>query len=89
MAQRINLLLELDVQAATEEALADPALERFAGWARESVWLLALSQQGLLGNTISLLWAPLDEIDPAASATREEAAALTCSLLNYIGILPS
>ena len=89
VALRINLLLELDVQAATEEALAAPALERFAGWARESVWLLALSQQGLLGNTISLLWAPLDEIDPAASATREEAAALTCSLLNYIGILPS
>ena len=89
VAQRLNLFLDLDAQAVTAEALADPQLAGYAEWAREPAWLLALSQQGLLGNTISLLWAPLEEIDPAAFATREEAAALTCSLLNYIGILPS
>ena len=53
------------------------------------MWLLAESQTGLLGNTISLLWAPLADIDPGAPATRAEAAALTCSLLTYLGILPS
>ena len=89
VAQRLNLLLDLDAQAVTEEALADPALAGYTTWAREPAWLLALSQQGLLGNTINLLWAPLEEIDPSAPATREEAAALTCSLLNFIGILPS
>lgn len=61
----------------------------YSGWARDSVWLLALSQKGLLGNTINLLWEPLEDIDPAAVTTREEAAALTCTLLNYFGILPS
>ena len=89
LGQKLNLFLDMTVDDMPEDALSDPALAGYAGWARESVWLLALSQQGLLGNTISLLWAPLEEIDPAAFATREEAAALTCSLLNYIGILPS
>ena len=48
-----------------------------------------LFRSGLLGNTINLLWEPLEDIDPAAVTTREEAAALTCTLLNYFGILPS
>ena len=89
LAQRINLLLETDAAAATAEDLADPRLEGWPAWAREQVWLLALSQQGLLGNTIDLLWAPLEEIAPDAPATREEAAALTCSLLNYTGMIAS
>ena len=89
LAQRLNLFLDLEVQQAPAEVLDDPALADLAGWARQSAWLLALSQQGLLGNTINLLWAPLEEIDPSAPALREEAAFLTCSLLNYIGILPS
>ena len=89
LAQRLNLFLDLEVQQAPAEVLDDPALADLAGWARQSAWLLALSQQGLLGNTINLLWAPPEDIDPSAPALREEAAFLTCSLLNYIGILPS
>lgn len=89
LGQKLNLFLDMTVDDMPEDALSDPALAGYAGWARESVWLLALSQQGLLGNTISLLWEPLADIEPSAAATREEAAALTCSLLNYIGLLPA
>ena len=89
LARMLNLFLDLTADEMPQDALSDPALSGYAGWAKESVWLLALSQQGLLGNTINLLWAPAEEIAPTAATTREEAAALTCSLLNYVGILPA
>lgn len=88
LAQKLNLFLDIAGDEVTAEALSDPALSGYADWAKESVWLLALSQQGLLGNTISLLWEPLEDIAPSAPATREEAAALTYTLLDYIGVLP-
>ena len=81
--------LELAARDIPNGAADGDAYQSYASWARESVWLLAESQTGLLGNTISLLWAPLEDIDPGAPATRAEAAALTCSLLTYLGILPS
>lgn len=88
LAQKLNLFLGLAADEMPAEALSDAALSGYADWAKESVWLLAMSQEGLLGNTISLLWQPLEDIEPTAAATREEAAALTCILLDYIGILP-
>ena len=89
LGQKLNLLLDQTVAEMPEEAASDPALAAYPDWAKESVWLLAMSQKGLVGNTINLLWEPLADIDPSAAATREEAAALTCSVLNYIGILPA
>lgn len=89
LGQKLNLFLDQAAKERSEDALSDPALAAYPDWARESVWLLALSQQGLVGNTINLLWEPLADIDPTSAATREEAAALTCSLLHYIGILPA
>lgn len=89
LGQKLNLFLDQAVEEMPEDALSHPALAAYPDWARESVWLLALSQQGLVGNTINLLWEPLADINPSSAATREEAAALTCSLLNYIGILPA
>ena len=89
LGQRLNLFLALDAQEAPVDGLETPALADYAGWARPAVWLLSQSQRGLLGNTINLLWAPPEDIGPDAPASREEAAFLLCSLLNYIGILPS
>ena len=89
LAQKLSLFLDQTVAEMPEEAASDPALAAYPDWAKESVWLLSMSQKGLLGNTINLLWEPLADIDPSAAATREEAAALTCSVLNYIGILPA
>ena len=89
LGQRLGMELELAARDIPNGAADGAAYQSYASWARESVWLLAESQTGLLGNTISLLWAPLTDIDPGAPATRAEAAALTCSLLTYLGILPS
>ena len=89
LGQRLGMRLELAARDIPDGAADGAAYQSYASWARESVWLLAESQTGLLGNTISLLWAPLEDIDPGAPATRAEAAALTCSLLTYLGILPS
>lgn len=87
LGQRLNMALELS--APEEGALENADLLPYSSWAREAVWLLSQSQENLLGSTINLLWAAPDKIDPGASATREEAAALTCSLLTHLGILPS
>ena len=89
LSQRLNMYMDLTLQEMPADAAEATGLLSYSGWARDSVWLLALSQKGLLGNTINLLWEPLEDIDPAAVTTREEAAALTCTLLNYFGILPS
>lgn len=88
LAQKLNFFLASVVKDIPTDALTDSSLSQYAEWSRESVWLLAQSQQGLLGNTINLLWAPLENIEPTAPATREEAAALTCTLLSYTGFLP-
>ena len=83
LSQRLNMYMDLTLQEMPADAAEATGLLSYSGWARDSVWLLALSQKGLLGNTINLLWEPLEDIDPAAVTTREEAAALTCTLLNY------
>ena len=88
LGRKLSLFLDMAAEEQGAEAAAEPALAAYPDWAKESVWLLSMSQQGLLGNTISLLWEPLEAIDPDAAATREEAAALTCTLLSYIGVLP-
>ena len=85
LSQRLNMYMDLTLQEMPADAAEAAGLLSYSGWARDSVWLLALSQKGLLGNTINLLWEPLEDIDPAAVTTREEAAALTCTLLNYFG----
>ena len=64
------------------------ALAPWASWARWDTWLLALSQRGYLGNTLSLLWDDLDGIAPQSATTREEAAALLYQVLSYTGVFP-
>ena len=57
-------------------ALTVPTL--FSGWYH--------SHQALAEG---LLWASPADIDPTAATTREEAAALTCTLLCRLNLLPS
>ena len=87
VARKLNMAMELSAPAEGE--LESGAFLPYASWARESAWLLSEHRQGSEGGAPSLLWAGLEEIQPAGPATREEAAALTCSLLTYLGILPS
>ena len=76
LSKRLNMYMDLTLQEMPTDAAEAAGLLSYSGWARDSVWLLALSQKGLLGNTINLLWEPLEDIDPAAVTTREEAAAM-------------
>ena len=88
MAERLNLYFYEAALAMPEDALQAAELSGYASWAQAETWLLACSQQGLLGNTINLLWEDLEEIVPTAATTREEAASLVYTLFSYTGILP-
>ena len=81
---RLGRKLDLDLiqtwQNRPEAASAD--YQNYSSWSWASVWLLAQDEDGLL-------WAAPSEIDPAGVTTREEAAALTCTLLCKLNLLPS
>ena len=80
---RLGLRMDLDLlqtwQNCPDTATSD--YEDYASWAWSSAWLLDQPEE-------SLLWAQPEEIDPTATTTREEAAALTCSLLCKLNLLP-
>ncbi len=80
---RLGLRLDLELiqtwKDRPEEATA--GYDTYASWAWESVWLMDQGNE-------SLLWAPPAEIQPSGVTTREEAAALTCSLLCRLNLLP-
>ena len=88
LAQRLNLAVAQSAQEF-DAALLEQGAQAYAGWAQEGLWTLTRSWEGYMGNAVSLLWAPLDEIAPQGVTTREEAAALLCSLLTHLEILPS
>lgn len=80
LGRQLSLSLDLTASSQPDDALESPVLADWAGWAKDSAWLL--------GEAVSLLWDDTGNIAPTAPATREEAAALTCSLLVNTGILP-
>lgn len=89
LAQRLSLTFQIARQGATQEDLDSDRLSRFASWSRLSVWLLSSSQLDELDQPVSLLWDTVDNIDPGANVSREEAAALLCAVLERTGILPA
>ena len=80
---RLGLRMDLDLlqtwKNCPDTAGADYA--DYASWSWASAWLLDQPED-------SLLWAQPEDIDPTATTTREEAAALTCSLLCKLNLLP-
>ena len=82
----INLGMDLDGAEYTE-ALHGAGLEQFQPWARPAVWLLSRSQKDAQGESIDLLWDKVENIDPAAPTTRDEAAVLLSSLLIFVDVL--
>ncbi len=88
LASRLNLKFYQSQLAGPDAAAkADDALLRFDDWSESSVWLLGMSQKNAFGNTVNLLFSPVSAIEPKENALREEAAALTYSILTYAGIL--
>ena len=59
--------------------LTDKSFAPFAGWAKKGVWL-----DGYLG----ILWDDVSALRPAASATREQAAASLYALMRFCGLVP-
>ena len=88
-AQNLDLSFYELARKIPDEALSNTGLIPYSGWAKESVWLLALSQRNLFGETVSLLWDQAGDIPPQAPATREEAAYLLCQVLSFTGQLPA
>ncbi len=88
LSTRFNFYLYDALQAMPEDALAQAELEDYAPWARPSAWLLGCSQTNGFGGRLPLLWTTVDEIEPTAAATRDEAAYLLYRILSYTGILP-
>ena len=86
LARRLNMVMDLAWQQRPDTA--GNSFTSWSDWAAEDAWLLAESQTDLLGNSTNLLWDRPQDIDPDAVTTREEAAALTCTLLQWAGILP-
>lgn len=79
---RMGALSDLSIQQrlgrVTEEELAQPEFQVFDPWARAAA---------VVGEELGLLHVPLDEFDPHAVTTREEAAAMLYNFLSYTGIL--
>ena len=88
LAQYLNINFYEDAKAMPADATKVVSLLDYSAWARDEVWLLALSQQGYFGNTISLLWDDLENIEPQGTTTREEAAALLYQVLVYTDVFP-
>lgn len=80
LGRRLDLGLIQTWQDRPDTASAE--YSGYSSWAWDSVWLLAQDEEGLL-------WASPADIDPTAATTREEAAALTCTLLCRLNLLPS
>lgn len=78
---------ELEKAGPEEGALEEEALAGYSGWAKQSAWLLGRSQVNLFGSYISYVWAPVEDIDPQAPATREAAAQSLVRIMDLIGIL--
>ena len=82
----INLGMDLD-GAEYSEARHGAGLDKFDAWARPSVWLLSRSQESQTDGSVNLLWDKVENIDPAAPTTRDEAAVLLSSLLIFVDVL--
>lgn len=88
LAQFLNVQFYDAARAIPEGALETEEYAAYPNWAKLSVWLLSGSQTNILGGPVSLLWDDPQNIDPGASATRDEAAILLYNILSYTDILP-
>lgn len=78
MGERSDLSIERRLEQVTEEELAAEAVQAYDAWARPYV---------VTAEDLSFLAVPLEELDPTAPTTREEAAVMLYRMLDYIGIL--
>lgn len=78
MGERSDLSIERRLEQVTEEELAAEAVQAYDAWARPYV---------VTAEDLGFLAVPLEELDPTAPTTREEAAAMLYRMLDYIAII--
>ena len=78
MGERSDLSIESRLDQVTGEELAAGAVQAYDAWARPYV---------VTAEALGFLTGPLEELDPAAPTTREEAAVMLYRMLDYIGII--
>ena len=80
-------MYELEKTGPAAGELEAEALKKYSEWAKESAWLMGLSQKNIYGNYISYMWTAIEEIEPQASATREVTAHSMWRIMDILGIL--
>lgn len=84
LAANLNLNFLSASQAVPENTGVS---SRYSTWAQPWVWLLEKSQQNILGQPLSMLYASSDSIDPKAPATRGQTAQILYTLFTAVELL--
>jgi len=86
---RMSAELNLTFRDASKNVPETPEVPaNYSDWAKPWAWLLALSQKNILGQPLTMLYAPLEEIPPQAPATRAETALILYTILSSTDIIP-
>ena len=85
MSAELNLTYRLTSKSVPEDTGVP---DSYSSWSRPWAWLLALSLHNVLGMPITMLYAPLEDIDPKAPATRGETAQILYNILYSTDIIP-
>ena len=85
---RLAAELNLNFYQASKETPAETGVpEGYSDWAEPWAWLLAKSQRNILGQTLSMLYDDLENIDPQTSATRGETAQVLYTILSAVEVI--
>lgn len=85
---RLAANLNLTFRETARQTPADTGIDdRYSDWAKPWVWLLEKSQKNLLGQPLSMLCTPSEEVAPQAPATRGETAQILYTILTAVEVL--
>lgn len=84
LATQLNLLF-YDAAKQTPEETGVPA--DYSDWSAPWAWLLAKSQQNILGQPLSMLYDDLENIHPQTSATRGETVQVLYTILAAVSVI--
>lgn len=85
---RLAAELNLNFYQASKETPEETGVpEGYSDWAEPWAWLLAKSQRNILGQTLSMLYDDLENIDPQTSATRGETAQVLYTILTAVEVI--
>ena len=85
MASKLNLFFHT---ASLEVPETTNVPSGYSDWAQPWAWLLSESQTNTIGVPLSMLYAPLEEINPQSPASRGETAMILYNILYATDIIP-